>query len=232
MAEKINFDFPGENLTVKQWCDKLTNEGYELSLCWEGGGDSGWVHFEIDGTEVDNKYTEALVDYCYDVLDYGSWAGEFSAYGSAVYSPKDKAFIGNDAYSEDVSKSADLDVEIRIPKSLWFDRLEIAVDEESTRSQFVLRNGFISEQHQEVLSSIESTLSDWVTDFINDYSEEIRVYVNNFNIPRADFKEDGDDLVYTLDELSYSESEGSDKDVMVEITESVENFLTKLKEKE
>ena len=76
-----------KKLSVKEWCDQQVAEGKELTLRWEGGGDSGWVYFELDGSQVENEYTEKLVDYCYDVLDYGSWAGEFDATGEATYNP-------------------------------------------------------------------------------------------------------------------------------------------------
>lgn len=48
--------------------------------------------FEIDGEKEDNEFTNTLVDLMYDELDYGSWAGEFSASGTAILQPRNKVF--------------------------------------------------------------------------------------------------------------------------------------------
>lgn len=82
-------------MTVAQWCDEQVKNGHTLTLKWDGGNDSGWVYFELDGEELTNEYTEKLVDYCYSELDYGSWAGDFSANGEAEYDPKRKSVYRN-----------------------------------------------------------------------------------------------------------------------------------------
>jgi len=66
MSKTKNY-FEDENLTLKQWCDKMDEEGYELKLQWDGGNDEGFVEFLIDDQEVENKYTTAIKEYCYDV---------------------------------------------------------------------------------------------------------------------------------------------------------------------
>ena len=51
-------------------------------------------------------------------LDYGSWAGDFSANGEAVYDSKEKAFVGTDYYSETESVPVKVSIPINIPKDL------------------------------------------------------------------------------------------------------------------
>ena len=147
-----------QTLTVDQslikWCDKQVAEGKKLEICWEGGGDSGWVYFQIDGKnvgEVNIPEISTLVDRMYDELDYGSWAGEFSANGSAEYNPELKAFIGIDNYSESETSDFKKDIEIIIPKSLWFDAVRYSIEDSDpdeqdvqTDFQFQIRNGFLS----------------------------------------------------------------------------------------
>ena len=77
---------------VIKWCDKKTTEGSKIAICWEGGGDSGWVYMEVDGAQSTDPEAEWLVDRMYSVLDYGSWAGEFNASGRAEYDIKTKIF--------------------------------------------------------------------------------------------------------------------------------------------
>ena len=84
--------------TVLEWCKEQVAQGHELKICWEGGGDSGWCYFQIDGEEANNEYTDHLVNSMYSELDYGSWAGEFTATGEATFDPSENAFVGIDDY--------------------------------------------------------------------------------------------------------------------------------------
>ena len=114
---------------VIKWCDKKTTEGSKIAICWEGGGDSGWVYMEVDGKQSTDPEAEWLVDRMYSVLDYGSWAGEFNASGRAEYDIKTKIFEGDDIYSEDEIKSIELSnddiITIKIPKKYFFEELRV-----------------------------------------------------------------------------------------------------------
>ena len=68
-----------------EWLDEQADLGKDVMLKWEGGNDSGWAYFELDGETIENEHTDRLVNWMYDHLDYGSWAGDFSAQGEAVY---------------------------------------------------------------------------------------------------------------------------------------------------
>lgn len=86
---------------VIAWCCNMADAGHTLEICWEGGGDSGWVYFELDGKTIENDITEFMVNKMYDELDYGSWAGEFNASGRAQFDPATKKFVGTDHYSQE-----------------------------------------------------------------------------------------------------------------------------------
>lgn len=115
---------------VKAWAKELNEQGIELKLRWDGGGDSGWVYFEIDGEQKETPETSFLVDWCYDVLDYGSWAGEFSASGEAVYDPKEEAFVGTDVYSTEEYQEIDSEdaIVFQVPTSIKVDGVEVSVE--------------------------------------------------------------------------------------------------------
>ena len=55
---------------------------------WEGGGDSGYISIKEDF-----PCSEIVEKHCDDVLDYGSWAGEFSSSGHIYYSHLENKII-------------------------------------------------------------------------------------------------------------------------------------------
>jgi hypothetical protein len=211
-----------------RWCDEQVENGHELSIAWEGGGDSGWVYFKIDGEQVsDSAETDEisnLIDRMYDQLDYGSWAGEFQASGEAVYNANEKAFVGTDYYSEDETIMHECDIKITIPKSLWFDAIEYNIEQEEPIIDvvFVIRNGFLTDEHTRVAEEIKYSLVDQVEDAIADYqkhpdSTEYRNVWQNDRINRADFKEEGDNLVAIIDQIAIGTYTSDDKDVYLEL---------------
>lgn len=166
-----------QKLSVAEWCDEQVKAGKEITLKWEGGGDSGWVYFEIDGEQVENEYTESLVSYCYDVLDYGSWAGEFDANGEAVYDPNQKAFVGIDYYSETDIDERDPGIVLSIPKDLWFDGLSVEVEEveyevsaHNVDVKLLVQNGMVINKHNEVAEELKKQI---VEQLNNDFMPKV-----------------------------------------------------------
>ena len=211
------------------WCDEQAEKGLSLELCWEGGGDSGWVYFELDEETVETEETEALVDMMYAELDYGSWAGEFSASGRAAYNSLTKCFEGIDCYSEEEwdTLTFDTPIEIRVPKSFGFDNFEFEItgnyDEDlSCSTSFHITNGFITPE----ISSFEDTL-DIATQLKIEFKDvEVR-YVNEHQvISRSEFEEDGDFLVYNIAECSYSTENEEENNVSIDLKEMLENINT------
>jgi hypothetical protein len=88
--------------------------GNRIQLEWSGGGDSGSVWLNINNKQIDeiwdgdkqtlyDRIHQFVINEMYDNLDYGSWAGEFSASGTADFIIEDGfvGFRGTDSYSQD-----------------------------------------------------------------------------------------------------------------------------------
>lgn len=214
-----------KKLSVAEWCDQQVKDGKELMLKWEGGGDSGWVYFEIDGEQVENEYTESLVSYCYDVLDYGSWAGEFDANGEAVYDPNQKAFVGTDYYSETDVDERDPGIVLSIPKDLWFDGLSVEVEEVeyevadyNVDVKLLVQNGIVIDKHSKVAEELKKQIVEQLNDdFIPKIGDDTAVFAD-MTFLANDFETDpktGNKTV-KMDRVSVRFRETEDKDIFIE----------------
>ena len=221
-----------EEISIKQildWCLKKTEEGSTVVLMWDGGGDSGWVHLEVDGSDSSDPEAEALIDMMYDQLDYGSWAGEFSASGEAPFDPDTKMFQGTDYYTETDSTNAECKIEIRIPKHIHFDDLEIHTEDEdcSISVNFGIRNGF---EHPDA-AALEAKLADELKDqFIKAAEDDVEDidqidgFWETYSLFReSDFTEDGDDLVHVMNHITYSKRYTTENYVEINLEELLEN---------
>lgn len=211
-----------EMLSVLDWCNKMADEGRELKLVWDGGGDSGWAHFQMDEDEVDNAYTRRLVDHIYDELDYGSWAGEFQASGEAHYDKGEQAFIGTDYYTEDEDKSWEANIKIEIPKTLWFDRLEIQFKGDGEpEAEFVINNGFKSPDHYTYLETLVHKLGLEYDKAIAEFSKEneYRAVYDDVTINRNEFIEEGSVLVHTITHIRLGTYYLDEKGIFLNINE-------------
>jgi hypothetical protein len=214
--------------SVLEWCNDQVDQGNELKICWDGGGDSGWAHFQINGKDVDNEYTEYLTSMMYDVLDYGSWAGEFHTTGEAVYNKGEQAFVGIDDYSEDDTVSKECNIVIQVPKELWHDSLSISIegdDGERTRigARFGIKNGFLSDKHTAFIQGVEDKMEQEVDavieDFIQNSPTDYRSIWENINLEPKDGVVKGDFLEYTIKELNIGTTSSDEKDVYLGVTE-------------
>jgi hypothetical protein len=219
--------------SVLEWCNKQVDEGNQLKICWSGGNDSGWAHFEIDGESVDNQYTEYLVDRMYEVLDYGSWAGEFNAEGQAVYNKEEQAFVGIDYYSGDETMSHGCNIVIQVPKDLWYDNLSISIegndgDETRIEARFGIKNGFLSDYHTAFISGLEDKMEKEVDaaieDFVQDSEKDYRSIWETINLEPKDGVIKENFLEYTIDTLDIGTRSSEEKDVYLEITPDDELF--------
>ena len=221
-----------EEISIKQildWCLKKTEEGSTVVLMWDGGGDSGWVHLEVDGSDSSDPEAEALVDMMYDKLDYGSWAGEFSASGEAPFDPETKMFQGTDYYTETDSTNASCKIEIRIPKHIHFDDLEIYTQDEecNVNVTFGIRNGFDHPDTEALVKKLEEELSSQILEAAKDDVEDeddIDGFWETYQFFReSDFTEDGDDLVHTMEHITYSKRFTTENHVEINLEELLEN---------
>ena len=223
MAQKLQTE-----LSLIEWCDQQVAEGRKLGIGWEGGGDSGWCYFIIDDEQVpdskENEYIRGLLNAMYNQLDYGSWAGEFSADGRAEYDPKQKAFVGTDYYSEDETEIYSCDIEVRVPKNLWFDRMEISLesDEVDTDAAFTVRNGFLTEEHNQFLEQFKEYFNKKVEQVVDRFiaDENTREYKSiwqTWELQRSEFSEDGEFLVYNVEDLNIGTCTTDEKDIFLEL---------------
>jgi hypothetical protein len=215
-------------LSVLEWCNQQVADGHKLSMHWEGGGDSGWVYFHIDGKEVENEYTEYLVGMMYDQLDYGSWAGEFNAQGEAVYNKEEQAFVGIDGYSEDETMAHSCNIVIQIPKELWYDNLSISLEgdeNESTRidARFSIKNGFLSDKHTVFIEGIEEKMQEEVDNVIQNFidvsGKDYRSIWQTITLEPKDGVIKENFIEYTIEELNIGTTSSEEKDIYLEITE-------------
>lgn len=210
------------------WCDKQVEEGKLLELCWEGGGDSGWVYFELDGESADGEEISTLVDMMYTELDYGSWAGEFSANGRAEYNPETKCFEGTDYYSEDDWGTMTLKepIQMFIPKAFGFDSIEYQIsgnfeDDFTVDVSFNIVNGFITPE----LRVLEEEMSENIkSKMVEAFS---KIDVNYFNehklVERLEMNTVNDSIIFEIELIEYSTYETSENDICIDLKERLEN---------
>jgi len=220
--------------SILKWIENLDNEGKELSIGWEGGGDSGWAYFQIDGDNVDNEYTEAILDYMYTELNYGSWAGEFQANGTAIYDVPTRKFEGTDYYGEDGNDTLDTTIIIQVPKKLWFDTLHVEVecnyDETPNISiQFIVKNGFLTQEHLDICSNLEEVLKDEFDALFSNYEStdscEFRGSNDSWILERKDAVEEDDMLVFKIDNVEINTIDSQERTIVLELTDNIINTI-------
>jgi hypothetical protein len=221
-----------KDLSIKEildWCMKKHEEGSEIILKWDGGGDSGWVHLEVDGEDSNDPEAERLIDMMYEQLDYGSWAGEFSASGEAPFDADTKMFQGTDYYTETDTTSAKCNIEIRIPKYIHFDELEIHTEDENchTTCTFGIRNGFDHPEAEDFCKKLAEQLQEQfvaAAEADADDADDIDGFWETYSLFRdSDFTVDGDYLVHTMTSIEYSQRTTSENYVEINLEELLED---------
>lgn len=223
--------------SIVQWCKEQHKAGKELSIKWEGGGDSGWAFVELDGEQLDNEYSRALEDRIYNALDYGSWAGEFNASGEAIYDAKTNAFEGTDHYSEDTNETLYLEsfINITVPKDFWFEQLVIECEANHDETpnvdvRFIIKNGFLTKEHTDFCSNLEQVLvkrfeevfTTWEN---NDSTEELRGCSDSWTIERNEFKEIDGLLSYNIETIEIETWNTEEKVIMLELNEETAEII-------
>lgn len=215
---------------VRAWAKEMHEKGHELKLLWDGGGDSGWVHFEVDGEDHRGPEIDFLIEWCYNILDYGSWAGEFSAAGEAPYDPETEAFDGVDWYSSEESCSINDEdaMTIKIPTDIKVDGLEINMetDDEEPVIQVDIKvtNGFKTIKHTEAEEAILEDLELQYSRIIKTYSSVEKKFSaawNNetFTKNEMTLSEDGKYWIIKWDTASVTEWYEEDKDIVLNLKE-------------
>ena len=229
MKEEENTEFSIQD--VINWCDEESEKGHEIVLKWEGGGDSGWVYLEVDGESFDSEITRWLIDKMYDTLDYGSWAGEYSANGEAVYNSDTKEFEGTDYFSieDDLTFSPKNSFKVRVPKKCNFDSIVLNCEGEAYEFlyEISLRNGFVTSELTTVMDSQIELLNNWSEEVLEELmgceNNDIVSGYETYELPRDDFEEDGDDYVYEISGFTYRIYDTSETGICINLLELLEN---------
>lgn len=217
------------------WFDEQAKEGKEVAICWDGGGDSGWVYFEVSGSNVENEHTELVVDLMYEKLDYGSWAGEFYASGRAIYNADSKSFEGVDSCSVDEGASLEITdnpIVFEIPKHFAFDLLAIMTEDENCRTTaaFAGMNRFQRPDEVEFLDKLSETIQSEILKRIDKYEQsagasgnEISSFWNEYTLRRSEMTDNGDSYIAAISEIHFTESECEERLICIELAEMLEN---------
>lgn len=216
---------------IINWCDEQSEQGHDVSLKWEGGGDSGWVYLEVDGESTNCEEARWLIEKMYDTLDYGSWAGEYSVNGEAVYNSDTKEFEGTDYFSieDDLTFSPKKSFTVRVPKKCNFDSIVLNCEGESYEFlyEISLRNGFISSELTTVMDSQIELLNKWSEEVLEELmgceNNEIVSGYETYELTRDEFEEDGDDYVYDITHFTYRIYDTSETGICINLLELLEN---------
>lgn len=217
------------------WFDEQDQAGKEIAICWEGGGDSGWAYFTVDGANIENEHTELVVDLMYEKLDYGSWAGEFYASGQAAYNSDEKAFEGVDSCGSDESRYlelADNPIVFEIPKHFAFDLLAIMTEDQDCRTQaeFAGMNRFKRPDEDAFLNKLSDKIQSEILDRVEKYENssrasgnEITSFWNEYTLRRSEMTDNGDTYVAVIDNIHFYETESEERNIQIELEEMLEN---------
>lgn len=212
---------------ARQWCDEQKAEGLTVSINWDGGNDSGCVTWNGDAAE--NVITDYLVDMVYDLLDYGSWAGEYYAQGEMNYDEEQKAFVGVDHYSESDYVNLDPEVFLSVPSKFYFEQIDYTITDDDYRDsvdvEFIIHvaNGFIDPELEEWVKRQETILQTIICDRVKSIdlgdNEYLGIDSSGSIRKEEDFKETEDGLISAVLDISYREDSVSDNEVMLNLNE-------------
>ncbi|MET4545681.1 hypothetical protein ABIE26_002999 [Pedobacter africanus] len=207
--------------TMIAYCDELVKLGRELAVTWEGGSDSGWFDFTIDGKPIDSPdpSQEKIIKCVADVMGYGSFDGDFTARGEVVYNPKTKCFEGQDEYSEDEHDSCDCKLPVEIPSTIWFDKMLIHLESEhsfggSVTINLQLNNGPLSTAHETWQDAYAKILESRFNHEIHQLEEFNGVW-DNIELDFMDFKKRGKVRVYEITSFDYTKWQTESKRIIV-----------------
>ena len=217
---------------VITWCNQQVDEGKELKFTWEGGGDSGWADLKVNDNNIEVAgYSDKLLDGIYDVLDYGSWAGEFFASGEAVYSKEEQAFIGIDDYSEDDTILHDCSIiMLRIPENLWYDSIQIRIEsndyleDDDISVRFVVKNGFLTDEHASLATLLEKQILEDVREEVHIFEQdnEFRSIWETINLNRANGEQVSGFIQHEITSIDMGSSTSDEKSIYLQLIEQNE----------
>ena len=208
------------------WCHSLDANGIEIKMTWDGGNDSGWANIELGKsnlTDEECEFVEYLREKCYSELDYGSWAGEFSAVGEAVFDPIEEAFVGVDNYEEDCYMNAPVNIKVTVPATLEFDKLRINIEGEDidVSTEFFVSNDVLTPEHQQakidIVDGLNYELPEVIKRACQVAGENFRYMYEEIFLTKDEFTVQGDQQVAVIETLSIGTSKSDPRDIMVSL---------------
>jgi hypothetical protein len=207
-----------QKLTVLEWCDQQVTEGKELSIGWEGGGDNGYAFFKIDGKDIDNEYTEVLLDHIYDELDYGSWAGEFSASGEAIYSSETKCFEGTDYCANEEYIKYECDIKVKVPKDFSFEEIIFECEDRGVRVYVKTELEECASYIRDIKTDFNTQFDEVVKEFENEGYEFLGAYFEEETF-RSEYVLEGDFLTFEINSVNMRYEEMEEKNIVLDVSE-------------
>jgi hypothetical protein len=205
---------------LKERLDELVKEGNEIRVTWDGGNDSGTITVYVGDKELDygDSLESEISGVIDDALDYGSWAGDFSAHGEVLYDSEQGAFVGEGEEITSDYTSTDCEIEVKVPKALNFDSITIEstgdweYDPIHITCRFNISNGPVFEEHIDLQREIEESIEHAVTGEISNLNCTVGSVYNDWVINRDEMKEVGEYLVYVIDSLGYEDKVSHSKE--------------------
>lgn len=185
-----------QRLDLKEFLDSFIEKHGSFSISWDGGNDEG--SFFINSSDGQLHYYESpelsrLVQIVAEKIGYGSFAGDFHAYGEVSYDKEKKILKGEDSYTCSDHKTLTFDkdipvIRLEIPEHLWFEKVSISTRmEEDLDFNFTIE-GPVSEMHID----FEEYIKDHLT---KEYKERLYLYSKH----KSEYR----DLYFGWDEIEY-----------------------------
>ena len=181
-------------------------------------GDSGWAFFKLDGKDIDNEYTEILLDHIYDELDYGSWAGEFTASGEAIYSSETKCFEGTDYCANEDYIKYNCEIKVKVPKEFSFEEIIFECEDRNVRV-------FVKTELEDCSNYIKDIKDDFDTQFykvIKNFEDDGFEFLGSY-FEEETFKNEyvleGDFLTFVIKSVNLRTEETEERGIILDVSE-------------
>ena len=203
-------------------CQKLTRDGKELRIDWSGGGDSGYYETQIGEMPVDEN-PDILNIYDLIIEHTGNWSfnGDYHSKGNVIYHPELQALVGEDITEESGNAVKACSIPVEIPKSLWFDRLNIRSEDWDSMNMLIelmVLNGPRSFQHALVEKQIAGQLEVWFEKELVNVEDRLGVNMN-LSLRWADLQERGEFWLYVIKEIPYSFRSYETTELLITLTD-------------
>ena len=192
-------------------CDRLTVEGKQLSVYWQGGNDSGWLRLKLGDADVDqpSEMENDIIKFVAFSLGYHSFDGNFSSQGEVVYDRVRKTFSGTEHYACTDGGIVPLAFTVCLPENIWFDHLAFTINVDDQIApiecdiELRVNNGPFPENFDIIVATLVKQLRAAIAERIDDI-EDFSSMWEFIVIPRTDFQIHNGQLSYLIEELNYT----------------------------